>query len=319
MKSRERTISIVVPLYNEEGNVERLHEEILESVKTNNLAAEIIFVNDGSSDKTFEKAVRLRPLKLVNFRGNFGQTSAMDAGIKAAEGDIIVTMDGDLQNDPHDIPKLLDKMDEGFDVVSGWRKNRKDPWHRNFFSRGADKLRKIMVDDQINDSGCTLKAFNRECFSDIDLYGEMHRFIPALLKIRGYTIGEVVVNHRERVAGVTKYNWKRLIKGLLDLTSVWFWRKFANRPLHLFGGLGFILSGVGFAILAWMAVARIVLAQSIGNRVWPMIGVFLLVLGIQFFVSGLLADIMIKTYHQARKIKPYEIKEIIVNKDAPEE
>ena len=315
MKSREKKISIVVPFYNEEGNIQEMHKEILDSVKSNNLRVEIIFINDGSSDATLEKASGLKPLKIVNFRGNFGQTAAMDAGIKAAQGDIIVTMDGDLQNDPQDIPKLLDKMDEGFDVVSGWRKNRKDPWHRNFFSRGADKLRKIMVNDEINDSGCTLKAFKKECFDGVDLYGEMHRFIPALLKIRGFKISEVVVNHRERTTGITKYNWKRLIKGLLDLTSIWFWRKYANRPLHLFGGLGFILSGTGFVILIWMGIARTFFGQSIGNRVWPMVGVFLLVLGIQFFISGLLADIMIKTYHQARKIKPYEIKEVIVNEE----
>ena len=314
MKSRGKLISIVVPLFNEKENVGKMHQEVVESAKADNLQIEIIFINDGSLDGTLDEAKKLNPLKLINFRSNFGQTAAMDAGIKLAKGDIIVTMDGDLQNDPRDIVKLLDKMDEGYDIVSGWRKNRKDPWHRNFFSRGADKLRKIMVNDQINDSGCTLKAFKRECFDGIDLYGEMHRFIPALLKIRGYRVGEVVVNHRERVAGVTKYNWKRLIKGLLDLASVWFWRKYSNRPLHLFGGLGFVLGGVGFAILAWMIIARTIFAQSIGERVWPMVGIFLIVLGIQFFISGLLADIIIKTYHQARHIKPYEIKEIIENK-----
>lgn len=313
MKSKEKKISVVVPVYNEEGNVEELHREIFDTSKQDNLSIELILVNDASTDRTFEIAKNLHPVKLISFRAQTGQTAAMDAGIKAAEGEIIVTMDGDLQNDPHDIVKLLDKMDEGFDVVSGWRKNRKDPWHRNFFSRGADKLRKILINDQINDSGCTLKAFKRECFNDVDLYGEMHRFIPGILKIKGYKIGEVVVNHRERVAGQTKYNWKRLLKGLLDLVSVWFWRKYANRPLHLFGGIGFALGSLGVMLLIWMGYVRLVLLQSIGDRIWPLMGIFLIVLGTQFFVFGLLADIIIKTYHQVKSIKSYEIKEVVVN------
>ena len=313
MRSREKMLSIVVPLHNEEGNVEKLHGEICNALAQNGLKGEIVFVEDGSIDQTLQKARRLFPLKLIVFRRNFGQTAAMDAGIKNSKGEIIITMDGDLQNDPNDIPKLLDKMDEGFDVVSGWRKNRNDPWSRNFFSRGADKLRKVMVNDQINDSGCTLKAYKKECFKGVDLYGEMHRFIPALLKMKGYKIAEVVVNHRERVSGKTNYNYKRLLKGLLDLCSVWFWKKFSNRPLHLFGGLGFIFSFVGMLLLVWMAVVRLILVQQIGNRIWPMIGVFLVVLGIQFFVSGLMADIMIKTYYQTRHETPYSIEEIVEN------
>lgn len=313
MRSREKLLSIVVPLHNEEGNVEKLHYEIREVLKANNLRGEFIFVEDGSVDGTLEKSRALTPLKLIVLRRNFGQTAAMDAGIKATKGDIIITMDGDLQNDPNDIPKLLDKMDEGFDVVSGWRKNRNDPWSRKFFSRGADRLRKILINDQLNDSGCTLKAFKKECFDGVDLYGEMHRFIPELLKIKGFKIAEVVVNHRERGSGSSKYDSKRLLKGLLDLCSVWFWRKFSNRPLHLFGGVGFILSIFGSVLLAWMAYEKIFLQEPIGNRVWPMIGVFLVILGIQFFVSGLMADILIKTYYQTRKETSYSIEEIIEN------
>lgn len=307
-------MSVVVPIYNEGENVEKLHAEIFSAIKRNNLEAEIIFVDDGSSDNTVELASKLKPLRLVVFRRNFGQTAAMDAGIKAAKGEIIITMDGDLQNDPNDIPLLLEKMDEGLDVVSGWRKNRKDPFMKRFLSRGADKLRKILIDDRINDSGCSLKAYKTECFEGIDLYGEMHRFIPAILKIKGFKIGEVVVNHRPRVAGETKYNYTRLVKGLLDLVGVWFWRKYANRPLHLFGGIGAIMGFIGGALLIWMAVEKIILGNSIGDRIWPIIGVLFSILGIQFFVSGVIADIAVKTYYTTKKETVYLVKDVIENK-----
>lgn len=313
MKSREKKISIVVPIYNEKDNVENLHKEIVSAVEKSKLKAEIIFIDDGSSDGTVEIAKKLKPLKLIVFRRNFGQTAAMDAGIKAVTGEVVVTMDGDLQNDPSDIPALLDKIDEGFDVVSGWRKNRKDPFMKKFLSRGADKLRKVLINDQINDSGCSLKAYKAECFEGIDLYGEMHRFIPALLKIKGFKVGEVVVNHRPRTAGVTKYNYKRLLKGLLDLFGVWFWRKYANRPLHLFGGLGATMSLVGSVLLIWMAIEKVIFNGSIGDRIWPIIGVLFLILGIQFFVSGLIADIAVKTYYKTKKETVYVVREKIEN------
>jgi glycosyltransferase involved in cell wall biosynthesis len=306
---QEKLISIVVPVYNEEGNVEELHQEIVDVVKKESLKAEIILVDDGSTDGTREKIRKLRPVRAIFFRRNFGQTAAMDAGIKAARGKIIVTMDGDRQNDPADIPKLLKKIEGGLDVVSGWRKNRQDPFLKKFLSRGADKLRKFLINDQINDSGCSLKAYRSECFNNMELYGEMHRFIPGLLKIKGFRIGEVVVNHRPRTAGKTKYNWKRLVKGVLDLLSIWFWRKFASRPLHLFGTMGVLISLFGILILAWMLVEKVVLGAAIGGRIWPMVGFFSVILGIQFFVSGLLADIGIKTYYQTRKEQIYNIKE----------
>jgi glycosyltransferase involved in cell wall biosynthesis len=313
MKSREEKISIIIPVVNEEGNIVKLHQEIIETFEKHNLNGEIIFIDDGSSDKTVEELKKLSPVKVIIFRKNFGQTAAMDAGIKSATGEIIVTMDGDGQNDPSDIPRLLDKIDEGLDVVSGWRKNRKDSWSKKFLSRGADKLRKYLINDQINDSGCSLKAYKKECFDDVDLYGEMHRFIPAILKIQGFKIGEIVVNHRPRFSGNTKYNYKRLLKGFLDTISVWFWGKFSSRPLHLFGGLGFFSGIAGVMILIWMAVERIFFGASLESRIWPMIGVFMILIGIQLFISGLLADISIKTYHRARNETPYKIKERIEN------
>ncbi len=304
-----KLISIVVPVYNEEGNVEDLHQEIVDVIEKEGLKAEIILVDDGSSDGTREKIRQLRPVRAIFFRRNFGQTAAMDAGVKAARGEVVVTMDGDRQNDPADIPKLLAKIEKGYDVVSGWRKNRKDPFLKKILSRGADKLRKFLINDQINDSGCSLKAYRRECFENLDLYGEMHRFIPGILKIKGFKVGEAVVNHRPRIAGKTKYNWKRLVKGILDLLSIWFWRKFSSRPLHLFGTMGVLISAFGMLILGWMAVEKIFFGSAIGSRIWPMVGFFSVILGIQFFVSGLLADIGIKTYYQTRKEQVYSIKE----------
>jgi len=314
----KRKISIVIPVLNEKENVRKLHGEIVTVLKTEGLGlkeSEIIFVDDGSTDGTIEEMKNLRPLKIIIFRKNFGQTSALDAGIKAASGEVIITMDGDLQNDPRDIPKLLRKIDEGFDVVSGWRKNRQDPFMKKFLSRGADWLRKFLIDDQVNDSGCTLKAYKRECFENVDLYGEMHRFIPAILKIKGYRIGEVEVNHRPRQFGKTKYNYKRLLKGFLDLISVWFWKKYSSRPLHLFGFMGLGMVFIGLGLLFWMAYERLVLGNPIGARIWPIIGVFMVVIGIQFFISGLLADISLKNYYQSKRELPYSIKEIIENKE----
>ncbi len=307
-------ISIVIPLMDEEKNVFKLHQEIVKIFKKAKLQGEFIFIDDGSTDKTLEELKKLKPIKIISFRKNFGQTAAMDAGIKEAKGDLIVTMDGDLQNDPADIPKLLKKLNEGYDVVSGWRKNRKDSFSKKIFSRGANFLRGILIKDGIRDSGCSLKIYKKECFRDIDLYGEMHRFIPAVLKIKGFRVGELVVNHRPRVAGVTKYNFRRAFKGFLDMLSVWFWRKFASRPLHLFGFMGLISMFTGSSLLIWMFIERAFLGNSIGDRVWPVIGIFMFFIGIQFLIFGLLADIMVKIFHKTKNEEPYNIKEIVEKK-----
>ena len=309
--SEKPFLSVVVPLYNEEGNVKELHRRIVEACVELQKPFEVIFIDDGSSDGTVKDCENLAPLTLIKFRKNFGQTAAFDAGIKQAQGEIVVTMDGDLQNDPKDIGLLLEKMNEGFDVVSGWRFNRKDTLSKHLSSRAANLLRKILIKDTIHDSGCSLKAYKKECFVDVDLFGEMHRFIPALLELQGYKVGEVKVTHHARVHGVTKYNWKRGIKGVVDMISVWFWRKYSNRPLHLFGASGMILSFLGFVILAWMAVEKIFFGSAIAGRNWPLVGVFLVLVGVQLFVFGLLADILLKTYYKNRGAMNYNIKEVI--------
>lgn len=305
-------ISVVVPLYNEEGNVKELHRRILEACQKLEKAFEIIFIDDGSKDGTVADCEGLAPLTLIKFRKNFGQTAAFDAGIKQAKGEIVITMDGDLQNDPADIGLLLEKMDEGFDVVSGWRHKRKDSLSKKIFSRTANLLRKILIQDNIHDSGCSLKAYKRACFEDVDLFGEMHRFMPALLELQGYKVGEVKVSHHPRIHGVTKYNWKRGLKGFVDMISIWFWRKYSNRPLHLFGGSGIALSFLGAIILLGMAIEKIFFGVSLSEKIWPLVGIFLVLVGVQLFIFGLLADIMLKSYYKSQKKMNYNIKEVIV-------
>lgn len=308
------SVSIVVPVFNEEENVAELHKEIVEVCKENNYDYEIIFVNDGSSDNTGEVCHLLSPLKYIEFRRNFGQTAAMDAGIKAATKDLIVTLDGDRQNDPHDIPNMISYLQEkNLDVVSGWRKNRKDSFFKKFTSRGANFLRYMIVHDGIHDSGCSLKVYRRECFKGINLYGEQHRFIPAILKIKGFTIGEVVVNHRARTAGVTKYNWKRTIKGFVDMISVWFWNKFASRPLHLLGGAGLGFIFLGFICAIWSLKLFLSGAKMSNNIYPPLFTVFFVIIGILLFIFGLMSEIMMRTYYGTHVDTPYSIKEVVEN------
>lgn len=306
------SISVVVPVYNEEGNVEELHKEIKEVCVSNNYDYEIIFINDGSCDRTDELCKTLKPLKYICMRKNFGQTAAMDAGIKAAKYDYIVTMDGDRQNDPTDIPKMLEYMEKNnFDVVSGWRKNRKDTIMKKFTSRGANFLRGIIVKDDIHDSGCSLKVYKRECFNGVNLYGEQHRFIPALLKIKGFTIGEIVVNHRPRTAGVTKYNWKRTVKGFVDMISVWFWNKYATRPLHMLGAAGLGSIFVGGCCGIWSIVLFLMGYKMSNNIIPPMLTIFFIIIGLLLFIFGLMSEILVKTYYGVHVDTPYSIKEII--------
>lgn len=312
-------ISVVVPVFNEEGNVRELHKEILEVCKKENYKFEIIFVDDGSKDKTPEICKELKPLKYIRMRKNFGQTAAMDAGIKLAQYDYIVTMDGDRQNDPADIPKLVNYLEENdLDIVSGWRKNRKDTVMKKFTSRVANFLRGIIVKDNIHDSGCSLKIYKKECFDHINLYGEMHRFIPALIRIKGFEVGEVVVNHRPRTAGVTKYNWKRTIKGFVDMISLWFWSKYAVRPLHILGAGGMVSIFLGVVCAIW-SIVLFALGYKMSNNIMPpLLTVFFIIVGLLMFIFGLMSDMMSKTYYGSGIDKSYSIKETIENKETEE-
>lgn len=310
-------ISVVVPIYNEEGNVAKLHKEIVDTCERyrgdgdDSIDYEIIFVDDGSTDGTDMICRSLRPLKYIRMRKNFGQTAAMDAGIKNATKEYIVTMDGDGQNDPADIPNLLEYLlKHDFDVVSGWRKNRKDTFMKRFTSRGANLLRYFLVHDGIHDSGCSLKIYKKECFAGLNLYGEQHRFIPAILKIKGFKIGEIVVNHRPRTSGRTKYNWKRTIKGFLDMISVWFWNKFAVRPLHLLGSFGLLFLMLGFGCGIWSITIFARGAKMSRNIMPPLLTLLFVIIGIIMFIFGLMSEIMIKTYYGVHADSPYSVKSI---------
>ena len=302
--------SVVIPIYNEEANLKELFARIKPVMDNLNEEYEVIFVNDGSTDGTRRILEELSPITVINFRKNFGQTAALDAGIKQAQSEFVITLDGDLQNPPEEIPKLIEKQKEGYDVVSGWRKKRQDTFDKHLISRGANSLRKIFINEGIHDSGCTLKIYRRECFQDLNLYGEIHRFIPGILNWQGFKIGEVEVQHDPRKHGQTKYKSSRILKGLVDMIGVWFWRKYSSRPLHLFGGTGIIFTMAGCVMLLVLAVLRIMKVMSLAESIWPLISIFLILVGIQLFVSGLLAEIMVKNYY-SNKRTPYNIKSVI--------
>ncbi|HLD10627.1 MAG TPA: glycosyltransferase family 2 protein [Candidatus Nanoarchaeia archaeon] len=303
-------LSIVIPVYNEEKNVALLHQTIRNTLDKTDFKYEIIFVDDGSTDNTFNILNNLKKVKIIKFRKNFGQTAAMMAGFENSNGKVIVSLDGDLQNDPSDIPKLLDKLNEGYDVVSGWRYNRQDSFGKKTFSKIANSFRQLLVKDPIHDSGCSLRAYKKECFSDLQLHGEMHRYIPAILAWKGFKLDEVKVNHLPRKFGKTKYNMWRVLKGFMDLINVWFWRKYSNRPLHIFGGFGIILSLLGFILGLSLIVARQFYGLSLGQSQLPLLAVLMVVIGVQFFISGLMADISIKNYYSNGR-RTYSIEKIV--------
>lgn len=305
-------ISVVIPVYNEEGAVQSLHAELVKALGALTRPFEIIWVDDGSTDRTYERLLELSPVTVIRFRKNFGQTAALDAGIKAAEGTIIVTLDGDGQNDPADIPRMIEALEQGsHDLIAGWRKNRKDPFMKKLSSRAAALLRKLILNDGVHDSGCSLKVYKRECFENVDLAGEMHRFIPAILSMRGFRVGEMVVNHRPRKHGHTKYAWSRGLKGVLDIFAVFFWRTYANRPLHLFGGMGVILILIsGFAGL-YALYEKIMFGIDLSNNFLGTLALFGSLTGVQLLVAGLLADMVAKMYATNAKAQPYTIRDSI--------
>lgn len=302
--------SVIIPVYNEEGSVNKLHKEIVSVMKEIGQPYEILFVNDASNDNTKNNTKKLSPVKLITLRKNSGQSKALDIGIKNSEGEVLITLDGDGQNDPKDIPALLKKLSQGYDTVCGWRHERKDSLSKRFFSRGARFLRKFLVDDGIHDSGCTLRVYKKECFEDLNLQGEMHRMIPAMIRWKGFRITEIKVNHRSRVHGVTKYNWTRGVKGLLDMIQVWFWRKYELRPLHLFGSLGLFLIIFSLILLFILVLLRAFYSYHLSDKIWPLVGVTGFLAGIQLFIFGILADIIIRSNP---KDNSYLIKDIVTN------
>jgi len=309
-------ISIVIPVFNEAENLPELDQELRRACAGLKKSYEIIFIDDGSTDDSFESLKLLQArdprIKVIRFRRNFGQTAALAAGFDYARGEVIVTLDADLQNDPHDIGALLKKMDAGYDIVSGWRKNRKD----RFFSRRlpsilANSLISRITGVKLHDYGCTLKAFRKEIIKSINLYGELHRFIPAIASHMGIAIAEIEVQHRPRLRGKSKYNILRTPKVMLDLLTVKFLLSYSTKPLQIFGLFGMAGGFVGLILGLWLSYERLVLKHSIANRPLLLLAVLLIVIGIQFITLGLMAEIMIRAYHESSARKIYYIREVL--------
>ncbi len=315
MAKRKPEISVVVPLLNEQDNIGPLYEQITQTLAGEH-SYEVLFVDDGSVDNGVAVLNGLLEnddkVRIICFRRNFGQTAALSAGFAHAKGKIIVAMDGDLQNDPADIPKMIAKLDEGFDVVSGWRKKRHDrALTRLLPSKVANWLISRITGVKLHDYGCTLKAYRTETLAQTELYGEMHRFIPAIASWSGARIAEMVVNHRPRTAGVAKYGLARTWKVVLDLITVNFLGSYSTKPIYVFGGLG-LISAVGSILLGLTVIFQKVNFQTdmSGNPLLVLTGV-LIIATIQFVLMGLLAELLVRTYHESQGRPTYVIKEIL--------
>ncbi len=309
-------ISIIIPIFNEESNIDELYKEIKQVIEREKLTYEIIFVNDGSLDKSLDMLKHISSndgsVKVISFSRNFGQTAALVCGIDFAEGEIVLFMDGDLQNDPNDIPKLLLKINEGFDVVSGWRKDRKDAFfNRRLPSILANKLISIIGGVHLNDYGCTLKAYRASVLKDIKLYGEMHRFIPIYASWVGARIAEIPVNHRPRIHGKSKYNIWRTLKVILDLITIKFLASYGSKPIYIFGGIGLISFLLSFMSTAMLIYNKVIKGISMIQSPLLIISAVLLMVGVQFILMGLLAEMQIRTYFESLKKPSYFIKEKI--------
>ncbi len=295
-------ISVVVPVHNEERTLALLFEELQAALDPLDGAWEAVFVDDGSTDGSFGALTRLHAAheqaRVVRLRRNFGKAAALAAGFAQAEGDVVVTIDADLQDDPAEIPRLLAKLDEGFDLVSGWKKRRRDRWTRRLLSRIFNWATSRVSGLRLHDMNCGLKAYRAEVVRGLKLYGELHRFIPVLAHYRGYRVAELPVHHRPRSAGRSRYGVERYLRGFLDLLTVSFLGRYRHRPLHLFGGLGLILGFAGLAVLVYLTVLKIG-GEAIGHRPLLVLGVLLVVVGLQFFSLGLIGE-MLTTYHEER-------------------
>jgi glycosyltransferase involved in cell wall biosynthesis len=308
-------LSIVIPVFNEEENIEPLIREIDAVLKPSGKTYEIVVVDDGSKDGTFAGLRRLHDkggLKVVRLKRNFGQTAALSAGLNYAEGEIVILMDGDAQNDPADIPALLAKIDEGNDLVAGWRFNRQDPFlNRRLPSMIANWLISSTTKVKLHDYGCTLKAMRKELAKSLRLYGEMHRFIPAIAYERGAQIAELKVHHRPRVRGQSKYGISRTLRVVLDLLTVKFLISYSTRPAHVFGPIGFISGFAGFAIALSLTVQKLVYNEPIGGRPLLLLAILLIFIGIQFITMGLLGEMLARTYHESQDRAVYVVGEIL--------
>ena len=322
----EKDLSIVVPVYNEVENLRPLINEITNALAPEQIEYEVLLIDDGSTDGSHELICQLSEEDAhvigIQFRRNHGQTAAFAAGFDYANGRYVVTIDADLQNDPADIPKLIAKLEEGYDVVNGWRENRQDAFlMRKLPSYIANRLIARASDVQLRDRGCSLRMFRAEVAKELKLYGEMHRFIPEHVNNMGFTMAEVPVNHRARLAGESKYGISRTFRVIVDLMTIIFLRNYGDRPMHLFGMLGMVFSGIGGFFLAYLSFLKIwagitggwagFQGMEIGNRPLLSLGILLLILGVQFLVMGLIAELIVRTYYETQNKPVYHVRRII--------
>jgi glycosyltransferase involved in cell wall biosynthesis len=311
------SLSVILPVFNEVANIEAVYSELALAIEQIPGNKQIIFVDDGSSDGTSDLLTKIaerdNQVVVITFRRNFGQTAAMAAGFDYSKGDVVVTMDADLQNDPNDIPSLIEKMEEGYDLVAGWRFDRKDGFVlRRLPSMLANRLISWTTDVKLHDYGCTLKAFRKEVIKSIDLYGEMHRFIPAIASWMGIRLTELKVNHRPRIAGSSKYGISRTVRVVLDLITVKYLLSYSSRPLQLFGLLGLLSGGAGVLITSYLVFIKLFLDQAIGGRPMLIFGIFLMFMGLQFITVGLLGEMQTRIYHETQRKAVYVVRDLMV-------
>lgn len=316
-------ISIVIPFLNEEPNLKPLCDELKQALDPLAKEYEVIFIDDGSTDSGVQVLEDMRSempqIKVVSFRRNFGQTAAMVAGLDYAEGDIVVTLDADRQNDPADIPTLVAKIEEGYDMVCGWRFDRQDTYlSRKLPSMLANKLISSITDVNLHDYGCTLKAMRKDLAKRVTLYGEMHRFIPAVASGVGAKMAEVKVNHRARTAGESKYGISRTFRVILDLITVKFLLRFHSRPLHFFGMPGLVLGGIGGALITYLTIARLFFGMPLSDRPLLIFAFMSVIIGLQFILFGLIGEMQTRTYYESQNKPIYHVRSTI-GIDAAEE
>lgn len=314
-------VSVVVPIFNEEANLLPLYERLTAALSGLGQPYEIIAVDDGSRDQSFAVLRALAAadacLRVVRLRRNFGQTAAFAAGFARARAEVVITIDADLQNDPADIPRLLDKIGEGYDVVSGWRKQRQDAfWSRTFPSRIANALISRATGVRLHDYGCSLKAYRREVLQNIQLYGELHRFIPAIASWQGVAVAELPVHHAPRQAGRSKYGISRTLRVILDLLTVRFLLSYSTRPMQIFGLFGLLSMLAGGLISAYLAALKIFYGESLASRPLLLLGVLLIILGVQFISVGLIGELVVRVYYEAQAKPIYAVREEL---NAPDE
>lgn len=296
----KKTLSILVPMYNEEESIRLLYEKVIESV-AERYSYEIIFIDDGSMDASVEKVKELiaedKNVHLIVFRRNFGKAAALQAGFRNSTGEIIITMDADLQDDPKEIPRFVEKLEEGYDLVSGWKKKRRDPLEKRLPSKLFNKVTSHLSGVHLHDFNCGFKAYRREVVENLDVYGELHRYIPVLAYRKGFRITEIEVEHHAREFGKSKYGFERYLRGLFDSMTVAFLGKFYDRPMYFFGKIGLVLCALGGVICGYLTILWF-MGQGIGSRPLLLLGVLLLILGVQMFSTGFIGDMLVDaTYH----------------------